>query len=329
MSPRILDLTGQRFGMLTALSRLSDKEDRYYQWECLCDCGGLIQVSTKKLMRGTITNCGCIPKTTVCNGTIAEDITGQTFGLLTAVKRVESRGGKTQWLCNCTCGNTKIATTSMLKAGHTWHCGCETEKTKYSTKLDLEGKRFGRLVAVRITDKRNTKGSVIWECLCDCGEKVEIPCEFLVSGNTTSCGCRKQEIKDSIGDQLTFVDGTCIEWLRSRKHRSDNTSGFRGVNKAPNGKWRASIGFKRERYHIGCFESFEEAKAARLKAEQILHDGFVLAWEKWNAIANADPDWASENPFIFEVFWDNGEVRVYSPILDSTKERNRREKQCK
>ena len=320
MSPKLLDIKGQRFGILTALSRLPEKEDRYYLWDCLCDCGGQVQASTKKLLRGTITNCGCVPKTTAANGTIAEDITGQRFGMLTALSREKSKAGKTRWLCRCDCGETIIATTSMLKAGHTWHCGCIRGETRYSTKLNLHGKRFGRLMAVKPTEKRNAKGSVIWECRCDCGTVVEIPCEFLVSGNTTSCGCRKQEIQGSIGDNLTFVDGTCVEWLRSRKHRNDNTSGFRGVNKTPHGRWRASIGFKRRRYHIGTFETFEEAKNARLDVEKALHDDFVLAWEKWNAIAAVDSDWALDNPLIFDVFKNDGKLIVYAPILSESAE---------
>ena len=316
MSPKILDLTGQRFGKLTAISRLPSKEHRYYLWDCICECGGRAQVSTKKLIRGTIDNCGCVPKTTAKNGSIAEDITGRRFGKLTAISRAETKGEKTHWLCNCDCGGTRITSTFKLKSGHTWHCGCETEGPRYKTTLDLEGKRFGRLVVVRMTDKRNSKGSVVWECVCDCGKVIEIACEHLVSGNTTSCGCRKQEIMDSIGEHLTFVDGTCVEWLRSRKHRSDNTSGHRGVYKAPNGRWRVSIGFKRKRYYIGSYETFEEAKEARLTAEKKLHDDFVLAWEKWNSLAANDSDWAEDNPFIFDVFLVDGDIVVYAPILN-------------
>ena len=316
MSPRILDLTGQRFGKLTAISRLPSKEHRYYLWDCLCECGGRAQVSTKKLVRGTVTDCGCIPKTTAANGTIAEDITGQRFGKLTAISRAASVGGKTQWLCACDCGGTRLASTSMLKSGHTWHCGCEAGRPRYKTMLDLEGERFGRLVAMRRTEKRDSKGSVIWECICDCGNMVEVSADGLVHGNYVSCGCRKQEIKDAVGEHLTFVDGTCIEWLRSRKHRCDNTSGHRGVYKAPNGRWRVSIGFKRKRYYIGSYETFEEAREARLTVEKKLHDDFVLAWEKWNSLAANDSDWAEDNPFIFDVFLVDGDIVVYAPILN-------------
>ena len=129
------------------------------------------------------------------------------------------------------------------------------------------------------------------------------------------CGCRRLEIKEAIGETLTFVGGTCVEWLRSRKHRSDNTSGFRRVYKAPSGKYVVSIGFRGKRFHIGTFEEFEEAKEARLEAERMLHDGFVLAWERWSRIADSDPGWAAENPFVFEVARQDGEFLVHAPIL--------------
>ena len=35
------------------------------------------------------------------------DLTGQRFGRLTALKRVENKGKLTQWLFQCDCGNQK------------------------------------------------------------------------------------------------------------------------------------------------------------------------------------------------------------------------------
>ena len=268
LSQRVLNLTGQRFGKLKAVSRSSNKEAGYYLWNCICDCGGRIQVSTKKLKRGAVTNCGCVPQMSATNGSIAEDISGQKFGNLTAISQEPSCRGKTRWLCGCECGGMGITTTSMMKSGDTWNCGCDTKRLAHTSILDLRGRRFGRLVAQAVTDRRDSKGSVFWICRCDCGNTCEVTADALKHSNTTSCGCRKQEIKDSIGEQLTFLDGTCVEWLRSRKHRCDNSSGFRGVSQSPNGKWLASIGFKRKRYHIGTFDSFEKAKSARQKLKK-------------------------------------------------------------
>lgn len=58
-----LKLEGQRFGHLTVLKKLDERENRYVVWLCRCDCGNEIKVNTRHLMRGTVKDCGCIPET--------------------------------------------------------------------------------------------------------------------------------------------------------------------------------------------------------------------------------------------------------------------------
>ena len=60
----------------------------------------------------------------------AIDITNQRFGKLTAIKRAESKSGKTYWLCKCDCGNEKIVQTSHLRTGSITSCGCAAHPTK-------------------------------------------------------------------------------------------------------------------------------------------------------------------------------------------------------
>ena len=54
------DLTGQRFGRLTALYHVN-KEDRVKSsyWHCRCDCGNELDVHTESLLRGLTQSCGC------------------------------------------------------------------------------------------------------------------------------------------------------------------------------------------------------------------------------------------------------------------------------
>ena len=60
------------------------------------------------------------------------DITGQTFGLLTAVKVTERRNGSTYWLVTCKCGNQKEVTGSDLRAGKQKSCGSScTNRNKF------------------------------------------------------------------------------------------------------------------------------------------------------------------------------------------------------
>ena len=180
-------------------------------------------------------------------------------------------------------------------------------KTTVGRKLtDLTGRRFGRLVAEYPTSKRDHKGSVYWHCHCDCGGETEVTEDGLVYGNNLSCGCLKRENQKKVSEQLHRIDGTCVEWLEKRKKRSDNTSGFRGVCRMKNGKYRAMIGFKGDRFYLGTFDSMEKAVQARLKAEKEIHEAFVERYHIWKEKADADLEWGRKNPLVFQVLKEEG-----------------------
>ena len=52
------------------------------------------------------------------------DLISKKFGKLTVIKKAKNKGKYTQWLCQCECGNYKIARTLDLRRGHTKSCGC-------------------------------------------------------------------------------------------------------------------------------------------------------------------------------------------------------------
>ena len=69
--------------------------------------------------------------------------------------------------------------------------------------LYLAGQRFGRLTAVRCTEKTNKYG-YIWECLCDCGNTVFVPTAKLKKANgVRSCGCIRKESYKSARVDIT------------------------------------------------------------------------------------------------------------------------------
>lgn len=301
------DLTGEEFGHLTVLKKLNEKEEGYYCWNCRCDCGGVIKVNTKKLKRGTITNCGCIPQNNMKRGRIAENIAGMRFGKLVAVKRAENKNGRPAWECLCDCGNTHIATTKDLKDGNCKSCGCLKHAINVRIK-DISGSKFGRLTAEYPLEKRNQKGSVYWHCKCECGNEADINEDQLVHGNYLSCGCYRREfVWEKIPEKLHLVDGTCVEFLEKRKSRSDNKSGFRGVSLLNNGKYKVWIGFKRKKYYVATVSTLEEAIQVRLEAEKIIHDGFLEAYSKWKETNIEDRPIS----FIYSVEKMNGEFVVY------------------
>lgn len=58
---------------------------------------------------------------------------------------------------------------------------------------DLTGKTFNNLLVLsRSSDRGNGKKPVVkWNCQCDCGNRVVVKSDSLISGHTKSCGCRK------------------------------------------------------------------------------------------------------------------------------------------
>lgn len=115
-----------------------------------------------------------------------KDLTGQRFGRLMAIEPTDKRSrGHVVWKCLCDCGNECMIVASHLVSGNTQSCGCKNIR-------DLTGQRFGRLVAIESIDKRYF-GSVVWKCLCDCGNTCIVAASALASGNTQSCGCLNDE----------------------------------------------------------------------------------------------------------------------------------------
>jgi len=125
------------------------------------------------------------------------DLTGQRFGRLVALKRVEDDKHKhAQWLCKCDCGNEKIIIGNHFKTGNTKSCGCLRNETKKGKRIIIQvGQRFGKLVTVKRVEKPEhlkTKREY-WLCKCDCGNEKIINSSSLKDGMTKSCGCLRNE----------------------------------------------------------------------------------------------------------------------------------------
>ena len=54
------ELIGQKFGKLTALYSLPEREGSSVVWHCKCDCGNEIDVPRKRLITGNTKSCGCL-----------------------------------------------------------------------------------------------------------------------------------------------------------------------------------------------------------------------------------------------------------------------------
>lgn len=57
---KIKDLTGQRFGRLTAIKPVGKSNNGKTVWECVCDCGNVVNIASSNLIRQSTKSCGCI-----------------------------------------------------------------------------------------------------------------------------------------------------------------------------------------------------------------------------------------------------------------------------
>jgi hypothetical protein len=79
---------------------------------------------------------------------------------------------------------------------------------------------------------------------------------------------RWSNLREATPQQNKFNRGTC----------KSNKSGFKGVSRhKQNGNWVAEITHNYRKYHIGCFDTPEEAHEAYKKAAYILHGEFARA----------------------------------------------------
>ncbi len=117
-----------------------------------------------------------------------EDLTGQKFNRLTAIKPSETK--KSAWLFRCDCGTEKELTSSPVKKGVTKSCGCLIREVRF---VDLTGQRFNRLTAIKPMEKNKQGGYSYWLFKCDCGNEKIINKYGVKSGYVQSCGCYNRE----------------------------------------------------------------------------------------------------------------------------------------
>lgn len=260
------DFTGIRFGRLTVIRPTEERKNGMVVWECRCDCGNIAFVSSRFLKEGSTKSCGCLKKL---------NLAGKQFGRLIAIKPTEKRlGSGVVWECKCDCGNTTFVAATLLTKGHIKSCGC-------GKKVDLTGMRFGKLTAIKPTEKRS-HGSIVWECQCDCGNTTLVRPDALKSGATQSCGCLfKTAVEERYEKHIkpNYVLGTDIKMIRAEnKLPKNNTSGVKGVyfNSKKN-YFEAELRFRGCRLRKIC-KSLEEAAEERRKMKQI-HEEFLEWWE--------------------------------------------------
>lgn len=123
------DITGQKFGRLTAISPTNKRVGTNVVWNCKCECGNEKEVHIGALGK-TVFSCGCLRKDMAREKGLLSinNLIGNTYGKLTVIDYVNIDDKKgSYWKCKCSCGNETIVSARNLIHGHTMSCGCMTE----------------------------------------------------------------------------------------------------------------------------------------------------------------------------------------------------------
>lgn len=155
-----------------------------------------------------------------------KDLTGQKFGQLTVKSYAKTK--KSNWNCECQCGNLCIVKQQNLIRGSTKSCGCLRKKM---ASKDLIDKTFGYLTVIEkygykirqktSSDKKNYKPdkNIVWKCLCHCGNTHFVTTAMLCGNQVKSCGCKKtKRIYDLTGK--IFGELTVISFSNRTNHRT-------------------------------------------------------------------------------------------------------------
>lgn len=165
-------------------------------------------------------------------------------------------------------------------------CGCLNYKTFFKAQ-NIKGERFGNLTVLEPTNRRDkNNGSVVWRCVCDCGNLKETTEADLKRGAVRSCGCIARKFSRENGKKVLTEQAkkVCVENTRldnlTAATAKNNTSGYKGVTwDNSRKKWVAQIVFKGKAYYLGRYNTIEQAAVARKQAEEELYKPIL---EKYN-----------------------------------------------
>lgn len=256
-----MDIISQnsRFGQLLAIRQL-DERDKHgkIRWECLCDCGSIVQVNASSLRRGLSQSCGCSQ---------IKYRNGQVFGELEIIGFDQKKRNIRKAIVRCSCGEIKYVEVTALRSRKTPHCGCKsssvTKLPEYSIWSGMKDRCYNdKNPKFLYYGARGIK-------VCDSWKNSFI--NFYKDIGPRPKGL-SLERKDVNGDYCP--DNCCWASSSHQKHNrrtiKSRVSAYRGVFPY-NKKWEAKISKDHCSYVLGYFDTEEIAAQAYNIAAKILY----------------------------------------------------------
>lgn len=183
--PAKINLLNQQIGKLKVIREMSGRRNGSVLWECECECGKLVQYSTKDLRSDGIIQCRECGTNREPHSKLLENIIGEKFNHLTVKEKTSMRkSGKILYLCECDCdrGKNIYATRTSLVNGLVKSCGCS--RLRY---------QIGEIINNREIigfDGVNKSGRFYYNCKClYCNREYLSLSQTL--NTSTSCGCQR------------------------------------------------------------------------------------------------------------------------------------------
>lgn len=193
---KFVDYTGKKINNWNIISQDGFNKHNESMWIAECNCSNKTKVVKTLSSLKRFGKCNeCVKREKLEER--KKSIIGKKYGMLTIIDYYGYRDDVATttpfWVAECDCGSGKqvIATHYEIKSGRVKSCGCTRSK---KPDLSMVGKTFNRLTVKKL-DGKNSYGSYVWICDCECGSKnIKVETPVLKSGAKKSCGCLRDEI---------------------------------------------------------------------------------------------------------------------------------------
>lgn len=161
VSPKTIK-PGQKYNRLTVIEQTQERDScGRIMWLCKCDCGNLTKVDSSSLRNGNTKSCGCLKKENF-GDSLYVDLTGQKFGKLLVLERVENTwDGRARWKCQCDCGTIKEIVGEALRNGSSMSCGCIASRGEYLIRQYLNQYNINFQTQYSFSDLKGAGGGLL------------------------------------------------------------------------------------------------------------------------------------------------------------------------
>lgn len=273
-----IEILGKTIGKVYVSECLGGKPLRYL---CTCPCGDTF-TATSQVIRRQKVDCGCGAVSGIHNKPFKTGDMYEGSQVLDVFKKYE---GQTCYAFACgRCGKRDERVHSDFISNPVCSNCLKKKNSEERDKKIAErvvGKEVNGIKILRLSER---KKSVLYvDAICPvCRKEFTTKLSGIKQGIKSCKNCTMDNLQEghTIIDEAS-VEGTNILSIKpDRAVNKNSTTGYKGVNQYKSGKYRAYIVFKRKQYHLGTFDTLQQAVEARRNAEKKIFGNFIEWYSK-------------------------------------------------